>query len=901
MKTLHRFSIRHPVLVVVIAVLGTIAIAPGIHRLRLRTDGHALVPEGAPAVGLDRAVRREFGIRDPIIVLVRSRHPDGIYNPRTLRLVADLTTELAGAPELDSGSVRSLATEPSDRFRAGTLAHRRLLEPFPATRSALDSLRSDIAAIGLLTGTLVSFDGRATAIHVGTPPQADRTALISTIHDVIARADTSGHQVDIIGAPVAEALLGTHILEDLGVSGAWSGLRTRRLADRPDAGLGAISRFRVAIARHVGLLPLSIAVMALVFLLSFRSFTAMLLPLAEAGACLVFVFGLMGWTGVPVYLTMAVLPVILVAMGLADEIHVFASYSRHRAAQPGEPVATVVRAALDETSLPVVVTAMTTAVGFLSFAVSPLAPVRAFGLFTAAGILFCMLWTLTAVPALLVLLAPRGFHSPGAAGRAILTGRSGWWIRLASRAPRQPGWTLAAAALGLALCPLGFRQLHVQDGWISGFARESAFYRATQYFNRQFYGTHRLLLAIDTGHVELRGRIASADMSYHELRLPAHLVPDPEWLAGCSVVVSRRAGATGGRGRAAYWSSVVESAGRRGDRIVVTTPLVHGSALFLLAPAPAETLEYALRSQRLALPGVLRRIEELEQFIRTQGRWAVGGVLGPADEIATAEFLTSDRVPGFRMIPSDPDHVRWLWSAIGLVQGPERLREMADPGLERGLVSVFLQNANFVDTARLMEALRAYERTRLLPERIRFDFAGDVAVSQTLVEAIVNSQVRSLSISLLGILAVTALLFRSLRWGFVCMMPAGLAVAAAFALMGWTGMPLGVATSMFAGMVLGSGVDFAIHLVDRYRSTVARGATCEAAIADSLAVTGPPILINALAVALGFGILVLSRVPANARLGAITMVSLIACLAATLLVIPALLRLAGGKPPASVQ
>ena len=216
-----------------------------------------------------------------------------------------------------------------------------------------------------------------------------------------------------------------------------------------------------------------------------------------------------------------------------------------------------------------------------------------------------------------------------------------------------------------------------------------------------------------------------------------------------------------------------------------------------------------------------------------------------------------------------------------------------DPKLESGLVTVFMKNANFIDTAHLMEGIRRFEHTRLGPHHIRLDFAGDVAVSQTLIEGIVTTQVCSLLGSLLGILFVTALLFRSLRWGLVCTAPAALSVAATFAVMGWIGMPLGVATSMFAGMVLGIGVDFAIHLVERFRMAMARGTVPTMAIVDALVATGPAILINALAVALGFGILVLSRVPANAQLGAITAVSLVTCLGATFLVIPALLRLFG--------
>ena len=85
---------------------------------------------------------------------------------------------------------------------------------------------------------------------------------------------------------------------------------------------------------------------------------------------------------------------------------------------------------------------------------------------------------------------------------------------------------------------------------------------------------------------------------------------------------------------------------------------------------------------------------------------------------------------------------------------------------------------------------------------------------------------------------------------------------------------------MFAGMTLGIGVDFAIHLLERYRLARSRNMERHAAIADAVEMTGPAVTIDALAVALGFGILVLSQVPANARLGGLVVLSLCGCLAA---------------------
>jgi hypothetical protein len=871
----------------------TVAAAPGILQLRLRTDGHALVPPEAPEVLLDDAIRQEFGLRDPIVVLLRSRHPEGIFHPETLRRIEDWTEQLALLPGVELSSVRSLATEVGDRFRPGTLERRRLLEPIPQTRDELERLRGDIEAIGLLAGTLISYDGKSAAILAGVAPGVDRTALVFAVHDLIAGADAEGHDVAVLGAPAAEALLGVHILEDLG-------LPVRRMRERAGAfsetaESGAASQLRDAAAR-IGLLPIAIAVMALVFLVSFRSLSATLLPLSEAGAALVFVFGLMGWTGVPVYLTIAVLPVILVSMGLVDEIHVFTAYRRRRTRHPDEATAESVRAALDETSLPVLGTGLTTCAGFLAFSLSALPPVRAFGIFAAAGVAFCMVWTLTVIPALLVLLREgRCADREGVVRANALPPR---WALPFARLGRHPALILSVAVILLVLSPLAIRRVVVQDSWISGFASESGFRRATDYFNQHFAGAHRLLLVADTGHLELRGSLSAADLDHSEIRLPEGVAIDPAAVVGCSLAVVVPADSLAGAPlalRPAFWNSIVESAEIRGGRTVLRTPPVHGSALFLLQPAPTDTLDYVLRSQRVALPGVLRRLEALEEFVRARGRYAVGGVLGPPDHIGAAEYLTSDRAPGSRGIPSDPDRVRWLWHSIERVIGRERVREIVDSRLERGVITVFLKDANYADTARLIAEVREWEREHLARERIRLDFAGDVAVSQALIAAIVRSQVGSLLASLLGIAAVSAILFRSLRLGVMCMLPAGLAVAATFAGMGLTGMPLGVATSMFASIVLGIGVDFAIHLIERYRSEQARGAEHESAMVEALAATGQAILANALAVALGFGVLILSRVPANTQLGTIVVVSLTGCLAATLFVIPALLRVAASR------
>ena len=214
---LSRYAIRHPLLVMAVALLAALAVAPGVLKLNIRTDGHALVPAEAKAIQIDAEIRRTFSLEDPVIVLIRTDDPHGIFNAHTIKLVQTLTTAIEGMDGVEPWNVLSLATEHSDRVKPGTLIFRRFLDPLPGTRKELDLLRDDLRVIELYNGTLVSLDESATAIFVGVPGSIDRVEFHRAVGNLIEAQGDIPEEVHIIGPPVAESLLGTHILEDLGV------------------------------------------------------------------------------------------------------------------------------------------------------------------------------------------------------------------------------------------------------------------------------------------------------------------------------------------------------------------------------------------------------------------------------------------------------------------------------------------------------------------------------------------------------------------------------------------------------------------------------------------------------------------------------------------------------------
>jgi predicted RND superfamily exporter protein len=760
-------AIASPRSAIALVALVTLLLAPGLLRLKVRTDGRSLAPPHDPAVLFDAEVRRHFGLRDPIIVLVESSHPQGVYNPQTMARVVALTQALAKLPGIGPENVISLATERRDRFYPNSLVFRPFLDPVPTTPLLLAGLRSDVDAMAIVKGTLISADGRGVAILVGAPSDRDpgfagydRTGLYHQIVAITASYEAPGERILVVGAPVAEALLGTYLEADL-----------RRL------------------------LPMAIALIAAVMWFGCRRLWAVVIGLGEVGCCLLCTFGLMGWAGIPVYLTTYLLPVIVTTVGVADEIHLMWRYQRVLGRTGlDEPHPAAVRITVREIMRPIALSSLAALVAFLAFLASEIEPVRYFGLFAAFGIFICIVYALTVVPAALALLPAAALRRPAASERTAPP-IVGWTAPFL----RRPWATLAGFGLLTLALGGGVHRLYVQDSWIGSFARTSPLRLATDRVNARMNGTHILL-------------------AHLEIDWPAARIPQ-----------------------------VREHRG----------PLLD--------------------------PVALAAVGRFESFATSQPQ--VGGVLGPQAQIATASFLWNGRRQGTRVLPGDSEHIDRMVMFLDRIRGERRRLEVIDPDLRRALITIFLKNANYRETARLVAVLRRYEREHLTPIGARLRFAGDVAVSQAMIPAIVSSQITSILVALLGSFAAVWLLYRSFWVAACCSLPSSLAALWIFGTMGWAGIPLGVATSMFSAITLGIGVDYSVHFMERYLA--AEPGTD--AVRFATRIVGPEILSDTAAESLGFGLLAFSAVPTISRLGLLVCFALVASSLLTLLGLAAIL------------
>ena len=141
---------------------------------------------------------------------------------------------------------------------------------------------------------------------------------------------------------------------------------------------------------------------------------------------------------------------------------------------------------------------------------------------------------------------------------------------------------------------------------------------------------------------------------------------------------------------------------------------------------------------------------------------------------------------------------------------------------------------------------------------------------------------------------------RSLRSAAIAIVPILLVVPWLYGTMWAAGYSINLVTGTIGAISIGIGIDFAIHLIARYREEHARLGDRDLAMRATGAGTGVALVASALSSIVGFLVLAFAPMPLFAAYGLLTALMIAMALTATLLVLPPLLRLSTRDLPAPV-
>jgi predicted RND superfamily exporter protein len=180
-----------------------------------------------------------------------------------------------------------------------------------------------------------------------------------------------------------------------------------------------------------------------------------------------------------------------------------------------------------------------------------------------------------------------------------------------------------------------------------------------------------------------------------------------------------------------------------------------------------------------------------------------------------------------------------------------------------------------------------------------YGVTGSPLIRQAQLEATTDSLQTSIPIAAAAAFVLLLVAFRSVRLAIVTIIPIGLVVVWLYAIMQVSGFALNFVTATIGAVSIGVGIDFSIHLTERFREELGRANTRLAAMTQALRGTGVALAASASSSIVGFAIMGLAPMPLFSSYGFLTSIMVFLAVTAALIVLPSLLLIATPELPAT--
>ena len=157
------------------------------------------------------------------------------------------------------------------------------------------------------------------------------------------------------------------------------------------------------------------------------------------------------------------------------------------------------------------------------------------------------------------------------------------------------------------------------------------------------------------------------------------------------------------------------------------------------------------------------------------------------------------------------------------------------------------------------------------------------------LEASTKTLQRSLAIAVVASLVLLFIVMRSFRYAVVTIIPIGLVVVWLYGLMYMIDLPLNYVTATIGAVSLGVGIDYSIHVTERFREEMRKASNKMQALRQAANGTGMALLASAISSIVGFTIMGFAPMPMFSTYGILTAVMISLAMLASLVVLPSLL------------
>ncbi|MCK4638998.1 MAG: RND family transporter [Bacteroidales bacterium] len=343
---------------IIIAVLGlTVFFGYQLKDIEIDADVINSLPDDDTTAVLYTDIGNKYGGNTMGMVIIQA---DNIFDTKVLEDIKQVTDTVKYIDGIST--VTSLTNVIDIKGSDWGIEIGKLVDEYdlPSTKAQLDSLKHYVMSKEMYKGNIVSEDGTSTLVLFTLLDDADKQAVAKEVKEKITKLNLP-EKISFGGIPMMMDDISTLLLVDMR-----------------------------------NLIPITFIVIMLVLLISFRSARGVILPLLTASISTVWVLGIMQLSGYMLNLVSINMPVVLLAVGSAYTIHVINRVNECK--EKDRRKALII--ALTYIIIPVLLSGITTAFGFISFIFGAyLTMIRDFGMFTSLGVLIALLISVVFVPA----------------------------------------------------------------------------------------------------------------------------------------------------------------------------------------------------------------------------------------------------------------------------------------------------------------------------------------------------------------------------------------------------------------------------------------------------------------------------------------------------------------------
>ncbi len=397
-ETLGHKLYHHRLKTILFVFLTVSALISQIPKITVDTSAESLLRKDDKSVLAYNEFKDDFGSSNITLIGIQSSNVfSNAFLQRLKSFHEDLEKEVPYIKD-----ITSLINIRNTRGENDTLYVDSLLDQWPQTASDLKKLKERVLQHPYYVDNVISRDGSLTAIIIKTEavviPQEvsseefedfEETAIpdimpdkdeekkhyfseeenqefILAIESVINRYDAPDFDIAMTGGPPVSEIFDRATRKDFSIS-----------------------------------FVLTTAVVIIFLIILFRRVSGVILPFIPIYGALFATISLMAIFKSPLTLFTTILPAFLIAVGVADSIHILTIF--YRTFEQGKSKEDAIAYAMGHSGLAIVMTTLTTAAGLLSFSYSELAALASLGIFAATGVILALIFTLILIPPLIAL------------------------------------------------------------------------------------------------------------------------------------------------------------------------------------------------------------------------------------------------------------------------------------------------------------------------------------------------------------------------------------------------------------------------------------------------------------------------------------------------------------------